>query len=166
MRTRLAEAETANAENEEFRGLLGLDEDELASFGFKPVTARVITRTPSLVNATVGVNAGSADGVEVDDAVVAADGLVGRVTEVTSTEAPQVQLITDPRNGVSVAVAEPDGPQGIVSATAGEPEELTLEFFSNEDEISAEAVRRDRRLVGSHDAGSRPPIRPASRWAR
>ena len=59
-----------------------------------------MTRTPSLVNATVGVNAGSADGVEVDDAVVAADGLVGRVTQVTSTSA-QVQLITDPRNGVS-----------------------------------------------------------------
>ena len=103
--------------------------------GFKPVTARIVTRTPSLVNATVGVNAGSADGVEVDDAVVAADGLVGRVTQVTSTSA-QVQFITDPRNGVSVAVTEPDGPTGIVSATAGDPEELTLEIFSNDDELS------------------------------
>ncbi len=120
VRTRLAEAETANAENEELRGLLGLDKDELAGFGFKPVTARVITRTPSLVNATVGVNAGSADGVEVDDVVVAADGLVGRVSQVTSASS-QVQLITDPRNAVSVAVAEPDGPQGIVSGDRGRP---------------------------------------------
>jgi rod shape-determining protein MreC len=135
VRTRLAGAEMAKAENEELRGLLDLDKDELAGYGFQPVTARVVTRTPSLVNATVGVNAGSADGVEVDDAVVAADGLVGRVTAVTSTSA-QVQLITDPRNGVSVAVAEPDGPKGIVSATAGDPEELALEFFSNEDEVS------------------------------
>ena len=135
VRTRLAEAETAEAENEELRGLLSLDKDELAGSGYEPVTARVITRTPSLVNATVGVNAGSADGVEVDDAVVAADGLVGRVTQVTSGSA-QVQLLTDPRNGVSVAVAEEDGPQGIVSATAGEGDELTLEFFSNDDEVS------------------------------
>ena len=126
----------AEAENEEFRGLLGLNEDELAGFGFKPVTARVITRTPSLVNATVGINAGSADGVEANDAVVAADGLVGRVSAVTSTTA-QVQLITDPRNGVSVGITEPDGPQGIVAATAGEPDELTLDIFENEGEIPA-----------------------------
>ena len=53
-----------------------------------------------------------------------------------TSRSAQVQLITDPRNGVSVAVAEPDGPQGIVSATAGDPDELTLEFFSNDDEVS------------------------------
>jgi rod shape-determining protein MreC len=135
VRTRLAEAETANAENDELRGLLDLDKDELAGYGFEPVTARVVTRTASLVNATVGVNAGSADGVEVDDVVVAADGLAGRVTQVTSTDS-QVQLITDPRNAVSVAVAEEDGPQGVLSATAGDPDELSVEFFSNNDEVS------------------------------
>ncbi len=134
-RAKLADAQTANAENEEFRGLLGLDENELAGFGFKPVTARIVTRTPSLVNATVGINAGSADGVEANDAVVAADGLVGRVTDVTSTSS-SVQLITDPRNGVSVAVSEADNVQGIVAATAGEPETLSLEFFSNDVEVS------------------------------
>lgn len=134
-RTELADAKVASTENEKLRGLLGLNEDELAGFGFEPVTARVVTRTPSLVNATVGVSAGSADGVEANDAVVAPDGLVGRVTSVTSSTA-QVQLITDPRNGVSVAVAEPSGPQGIVSATAGEADKLTLEFFSNEDQVS------------------------------
>ena len=32
--------EVAEAENEELRGLLDLDKDELASFGFKPVTAQ------------------------------------------------------------------------------------------------------------------------------
>ena len=135
VRARLAEAETANAENADLRRLLNLGEDELAGLGYKPVTTRIVTRTPSLVNATVGVSSGSADGVEVDDAVIAADGLVGRVAHVTSTTA-QVQLITDPRNGVSVGVAEADGPQGIVSATAGDPDQLTLEIFSNEDEIS------------------------------
>ncbi len=134
-REKLIEAEVANAENDELRGLLGIQKDELAGFGFNPVTARVVTRSASLVNSTVGLNAGSADGVEVDDAVVAADGLVGRVSQVTSASS-QVQLITDPRNGVSVEVAEPGGPQGIVSATAGEPEELVLEFLSNDDEVS------------------------------
>lgn len=134
-REQLVEAELANAENDELRGLLGINKDELQGFGFEPVAARVIKRTPSLVNATVGINAGSGDGIGVDDTVIAADGLVGRISSVTSTSA-QVQLITDSRNGVSVAVAEPGGPQGIVSATAGEPDELILEFFSNDDEVS------------------------------
>jgi rod shape-determining protein MreC len=134
-RERLAQAEVATAENEEFRGLLGLQKDELAGFGFQPVTARIVTRSPSLVNATVGINAGKADGVEVDDVVVAADGLVGRVSEATA-QTSQVQLITDPRNGVSVTVAKSGGPQGIVSATAGDQDELTLQFFSNDDEVS------------------------------
>lgn len=134
-REQLVEAELANAENDELRGLLGINKDELSGFGFEPVTARVVIRTPSLVNGTVGINAGSGDGVEVDDAVIAADGLVGRVSQVLSTSA-QVQLITDPRNGVSVTVAEPNGPQGIVSAAAGGPDELVLEFFSNDDEVS------------------------------
>ncbi len=106
VRAQLAEAELASAENDELRGLLGIEKDELAGFGFEPGNRHASSPAPpSLVNATVGVNAGSGDGVEVDDAVIAADGLVGRVTQVTSTSA-QVQLITDPRNGVSVAVAE------------------------------------------------------------
>ena len=37
VRTRLAEAETAEAENEELRGLLSLDKDELAGSGYEPV---------------------------------------------------------------------------------------------------------------------------------
>jgi rod shape-determining protein MreC len=134
-REKLIEAEIANAENDELRGQLGILEDELAEFGFKPVTGRVVLRTPSLINSTVGINAGSGDGIEVDDAVIAADGLVGRISAVTSSTA-QVQLITDPRNGVSVAVAEANGPQGIVSATAGEADALTLEFFSDDNEVS------------------------------
>jgi rod shape-determining protein MreC len=134
-RDRLAEAEVALGENEELRGLLALDGDELAGFDppYQPVSARIVTRSSSLVNARVGIDAGSGDGVEVNDPVVAADGLVGRVDEVTPSGA-QVELITDHRNGVSVIVA-PDGPQGIISAEVGNPDDLRLEFFSNDSEV-------------------------------
>lgn len=135
VRAELAEAKVATGENDDFRGLLALDKDELGSFDppFAPVTARIVTRSPTLVNASVGVNAGSSDGVEVDDPVIAAAGLVGRVTEVTPSGA-QIQLITDHRNGVSVLVP-PDGPQGIVAAEVGNPDELRLEFFSNDVDV-------------------------------
>lgn len=136
-RDRLADAEFALGENEELRGLLSLDGNELAGFDppFEPVSARIVTRSGSLVNARIGIDAGSGDGVEVDDPVIAADGLVGRVDEVTPSGS-QVELITDHRNGVSVIVP-PDGPQGIVSAEVGNPDDLRLEFFSNDAEVEA-----------------------------
>jgi rod shape-determining protein MreC len=134
-REQLAQAQTAVGENEQFRARLGLDRDELAGFvpAYKPVTARVISRSPSVINATLGVDAGSGDAVEVDDPVVSGDGLVGRVTEVTDSSA-QVQLITDPRNAVSARVL-PEGPQGIVEPVAGDPDDLRLEFVEDEDEV-------------------------------
>ena len=135
-RTELAQAQAAIGENTKFRELLGLDRNELAGFvpAFAPVTARVIVRSPTVSNATLGVNAGSEDGIEIDDPVVAGAGLVGRVAEVTSGTA-QVQLITDPRSSVSVKLV-PDGPQGIVEPEVGDPDDLRLDFVSNDDEIS------------------------------
>src|SRR5688500_11002825 len=129
-RAQLALAHQAVGENEQFRAMLGLDRDELAGFtpAYEPITARIIARSPSVINATLGVNAGSGDGVEVDDPVVSGDGLVGRVTEVTASTA-QVQLITDPRNAVSARVL-PEGPQGIVEPVAGDPDDLRLDFIS------------------------------------
>jgi rod shape-determining protein MreC len=135
-RAELAQAQAALGENEQFRAMLSLDKDELAGFdpAYKPVTARIINRSPSVINATIGVNAGSGDGVEVDDPVVSGDGLVGRVTEVTSSTS-QVQLITDPRNAVSARVL-PEGPQGIVQPVAGDPDDLRLDFITNEQEVA------------------------------
>ncbi len=134
-REQLADAQAAIGENEQFRALLGLDENELAGFepAYKPVTSRIISRSPSVINATLGVDAGSGDGVEVDDPVVSGDGLVGRITEVTNSTA-QVELITDPRNAVSARVV-PEGPQGIVEPVAGDPDDLRLDFISNEEEV-------------------------------
>jgi rod shape-determining protein MreC len=134
-RAQLALAQQAVGENEQFRAMLGLDRDELAGFApaYEPVTARIIARSPSVINATLGVNAGSGDGVEVDDPVVTGDGLVGRVTEVTASTA-QVQLITDPRNAVSARVL-PEGPQGIVEPVAGDPDDLRLDFISDEEDV-------------------------------
>src|SRR5919106_5823616 len=134
-REQLAAAEAAVGENEQLRAMLDLDRDELAGFdpAYQPVTTRIIVRSPSVINATVGVDAGSGDGIEVDDPVVSPDGLVGRVNEVARTTA-QVQLITDPRNAVSARVV-PHGPQGIVEPVAGDPDDLRLDFISNDEEV-------------------------------
>ena len=134
-REQLAQAQAAIGENEQFRAMLGLDENELAGFepAYEPVTGRVIARSPSVVTATVTVDVGSRDGVEDDDPVVGPDGLVGRVLDATSSSA-QVELITDPRNAVSARVV-PDGPQGIVEPVAGDPDDLRLDFVTNEEAV-------------------------------
>jgi rod shape-determining protein MreC len=135
-RAELAQAQDAVGQNEELQKMLDLnDKIELAGFdpAYKPVAARIINRSPSVINATLGVNAGSGDGVEVDDPVISGDGLVGRVTEVAASTA-QVQLITDPRNAVSARVL-PDGPQGIVQPVAGDPDDLRLDFITNEQRV-------------------------------
>jgi rod shape-determining protein MreC len=134
-REQLAQAQAAVGENEQFRAMLRLDKNKLTGFdpAYEPVTARIIARSPSVINATVGVDVGSGDAVETDDPVVSGDGLVGRVTEVTASTS-QVQLITDPRNAVSARVL-PEGPQGIVQPVAGDPDDLRLDFITNEQQV-------------------------------
>jgi rod shape-determining protein MreC len=135
VRAQLVEAQALVGDQKQFQALLDLNENELAGFdpAYRPLTGRIITRSPSVINATLGINLGSGDGVESDDPVVSGDGLVGRITEVTNSTS-QVQLITDPRNAVSAQVL-PDGPQGIVEPVAGDPDELRLEFVANDEEV-------------------------------
>ena len=154
-RGELAAAQAALGENDELRRLLRLDRGEIVA-QFDPVTARVIGRSPTVWYSTVTIDAGSGDDVEVNDSVIAADGLVGRVTSVTGGSA-QVQLITDPRNAVSAKVL-PDGPQGIVEPQAGDPDDLLLDFIDNdqvvqEDQFVVTAGWSDGRLSSAYPYG-------------
>jgi rod shape-determining protein MreC len=64
------------------------------------VSAQVLSRPPSEFQQQVGISAGSKDGIRRNDAVVTADGLVGKVTQVAHATA-QVTLLTDPNIKVS-----------------------------------------------------------------
>ena len=61
-----------------------------------------------------------------DQPVVTGDGLVGKVSAVSSNAA-QVTLITDHTSGVSAQVV-PDGASGLVKARVGDPSDLLLDF--------------------------------------
>ena len=69
----------------------------------EPVTARVIARSPTVWYSSVKIDKGSSDGVRVNQPVIAAGGLVGKVTSVTGGTA-EVRLITDGQSGVSAQV--------------------------------------------------------------
>ena len=128
LRDQVADTKAAEGENDQFRGLLGLDKASWAA-ALKPVTARVIERSPTVWWATVGIDVGSNDGIRLNDPVITGDGLVGRISDVQGSSAV-VEMITDHRSAVSARV-EPDGPQGVVEPEAGDPTDLLLDFIDN-----------------------------------
>ena len=132
LRARLAKAQSAVGENEQLRKLVGLDQKGVLA-GYKPITARVIQRPQTVWYSTVGIDAGSKDGVAVNDPVINGDGLIGRVTDVTPLTA-KVTLITDSESSVSATVL-PNGPEGVAEPEAGDPSVMLLDFIDKNQPI-------------------------------
>jgi rod shape-determining protein MreC len=89
------------------------------------VTARVIAKSPTVWHSSVKIDKGTSDGVRVDQPVIAAGGLAGKVISATGGTA-EVRLITDGQSGVSAQVF-PAGVTGVVRPEVGNPEDLLLE---------------------------------------
>jgi rod shape-determining protein MreC len=128
-RERAVGAEAALAENAQLRKLLRLDRSGAIPSGYRPVSGRVIARSPTVWSADVTIDAGSGDGVRVDDPVVNGDGLVGTVSAVTGGSA-QVTLIADHSSAVSAKVV-PLGAQGVIKPNVGDPGDLILDFIDS-----------------------------------
>lgn len=128
LRRQLGVAETARHDVRELRSLVKLTESEGYPQGTDPVGARVIVRSPTVWYSTLKIDKGSNDGVRRDQPVVAAGGLVGKVTDVTGGTA-EVTLITDSSSSVSAQVM-PNGATGIVHPVVGDPNDLLLDYIS------------------------------------
>ncbi len=135
LRRQVAALDNADRQNRQLAGLLAIDKAaEIADLA--PVTARVIGRSPTIWYSTLNIDKGSSAGIAVNQAVVSADGLVGRVSAVTSG-ASQVTLLTDQSSGVSAKViARPDrlaqdriGSLGLVKPSIGKPSDLVVDFL-------------------------------------
>jgi len=138
LRGQVIGGQSAVQENVQLKSLLGLDKSSSLS-RYRPVSARVIGRSPTVWYETINVDRGSSSGVRVDQPVVDGDGLVGKVTSVTSG-ASQVTLVTDHTSGVSAKVTD-SGIDGIVQPAIGDPNDLLLQFVSRKDKIvKGEAV--------------------------
>ena len=98
------------AENQRLQALLNYVE---RTPEYSYITARVTAKDPGYYFDVFVVNAGFNHGVEVNDAVITPDGLVGRVTEVGGTWS-KVMAIIDSRSSVSATV-ERTRDNGIIS---------------------------------------------------
>jgi rod shape-determining protein MreC len=129
-RSQAVAGQEAIQENAQLRKLVELDRDPvIATSEFTPVTGRVIARSPTVWHSSVTIDAGSGDGVVLDDPVISGDGLVGEVSAVQPNSS-QVQLITDHASAVSAKVL-PLGVQGVVRPSVGDPEDLVLDFIDS-----------------------------------
>jgi rod shape-determining protein MreC len=124
LRARLAELEEARQENERLRALVEFAEErKLAKLG-----ARVIRRPVSIWEGVIVVDRGSVDGVEPGMPVIAAQGLVGQVAEVSKNSAT-VRLLTDQQSGVA-AMIQSTRATGVVRGSVSGA--LSLDFIDRE----------------------------------
>jgi rod shape-determining protein MreC len=130
VRAQAVAGEAAVGENAELRKLLRLDRTGvLAASDYKPVTGRVIARSPTVWHSTVTINLDEGDGVRVNDPVISGDGLVGRIDSVSGGSS-QVTLLTNHTSGVTAKVV-PRGVQGFIRPEVGDPEDLVLDFIDS-----------------------------------
>ncbi len=120
----LATLKTAQLQNEQLTRQVGLDQT-IGVRNYHPVGANVIVRDPSLWFQQVEVDAGSDQGVEQGDPVLADGGLVGDVKTVDASVSV-VTLITDASYAAAAQVTDNAGDQGILAPSVGNPNQLLL----------------------------------------
>lgn len=121
LRARLAELEEARQENERLRALVDFAEERK----FAKLGAEVIRRPVSIWEGVIVIDRGSNDGVEPGMPVIAAQGLVGQIADV-SAHSSSVRLVTDQLSGVAAIVQSSRTPGVVRGSIDGA---LSLDFI-------------------------------------
>jgi rod shape-determining protein MreC len=125
LQAKLAQTKYATSLNSQLAKQVKLDtSDSIASY--RPVTADVTFRDPSLWYATVNVDKGTADGVRTGDPVTGDGALVGQVTA-AGANFSIVTLITDHTMAEAAQVQDQGGDTGVLVPAIGNPNQLVLQ---------------------------------------
>jgi rod shape-determining protein MreC len=125
LRTDLAQAQTSLRDANQLKAIRDLHQENYFPTSTEPVTARVIAKSPTVWYSSVKIDKGTSDGVRLNQPVIAAGGLAGKVISATGGTA-EVRLVTDGESGVSAQVF-PQGVTGVVRPQVGNPSDLLLE---------------------------------------
>jgi rod shape-determining protein MreC len=126
LRAKLISREADDHGYHELAALLHIDQLPGVA-GYRRVTASVLYKSPNIWYSTVTIDEGTAAGVQAEDPVINAEGLVGKVT-LAASDAAVVSLITDSTMGVAARV-NGQGAVGIVQPKVGDPGDLLLEYL-------------------------------------
>jgi rod shape-determining protein MreC len=138
----------------ELEKLLNYEQGATYPANYTPVNTSVISFPTGPFAQQVGIAAGSSSGIRINTPVVSADGLVGRVTNVTSATAG-VTLLTDPESAVA-ALDVATGVSGLIRH--GQGTTLILDQVSKQQRIKVGDViitqgTRDRRYPDLYPYG-------------
>jgi rod shape-determining protein MreC len=156
LRTEVAQNEVNSADYDrlsklfELDGALGIDQ-------LGPKTGRVIFQSPTVWYATIRVDKGSDDGVQVGHPVINEEALVGRVTEVFGGSA-QVTLITDASTKVPARAGREQAFGIVEPASAGNPTDLVMKFTQPDAKIKVGDRVVTRGTEPEDTAPSRYPV--------
>lgn len=128
-------------QNDELRELLNTQE----RLRLVTTAAQVIASPPSSFEWTVLIDVGAAQGVAEGMAVIDADGLVGRVIEVTPSRS-RVLLAISPDAGFAVRIAQ-NGARGLITGQGSQP--LRLELTEIDDPVPLDAELVTHRYTGT-----------------
>lgn len=134
LREQRVSAADLERQNRELREQLAM-RDEL---GFTTTGARVVAQPPGALEWSVLIDAGADNGLRPGMAVINHDGLVGKIIQVTRSNA-RVQLVTSPQAGYIVKVAE-TGDEGFLSGRGSRPYHVEMTDAEVEVEPGAEVV--------------------------
>ncbi len=136
LRSQLAQELVVQQQDAELKGIAKMAASPIFPKGARFAQARVIARSPTVWYSTVTIDAGSDQGVRVNDAVVNGQGLVGRVSAVTPA-ASEVTLITDQDSYVD-AMAVPNLAQGLVAGSV--TGDVTMQYVDRSEKVVAGQV--------------------------
>jgi rod shape-determining protein MreC len=128
LRREVAELHEAKHENAQMSALLSLDKS-MDLERAKPITGRVISRSPNAWYATVEINRGTSDGIRVGHPVINGEGLVGRV-KAASGGSSVIALITDRNFAISAKTSKSNEP-GTLAPAFGSPGSMVLDLVSH-----------------------------------
>lgn len=120
------------AEDAGYAEELGKLVEESGISGYESVDASVIARSFSVWYSAITIDAGSSDGVAENDAVITADGLIGRVSEVAGGSS-RVDLITGESAVTARVVGQ--GPEGLVVPIIGSPGKLDFTLIQGDKDV-------------------------------
>jgi rod shape-determining protein MreC len=133
LRQQIAQARLDKREFARLKDLLKYRSGPRFPEGYDGIATSVISRPAGAYGQAIVIAAGSKDGIDVDDPVVTQDGLVGRVSRVSSRTA-KVTLLNDDQSAVSALDVATDA-AGLIRPGQGPRAPLRLDRVAKEAEI-------------------------------
>jgi rod shape-determining protein MreC len=145
LRAQVAQQLVAQQQDGELKGMTQMRDSAVFPNGSRFAQARVIARSTTAWYSDVSIDAGTDQGVHLNDAVVNGQGLVGRVSAVTP-DASEVTLITDQDSYVDAMVV-PNGAQGLVAGSV--TGDVTLQYVDRSEKVVSGQVVVTSGMKGS-----------------